>query len=65
MPSNNRYDLQNNSEIEAIESFKLLISNIKSLKDKTWGCPWQKRQSHKSLIPFLFEESNEFIDFFV
>ena len=37
-------------------------SNIKSLKDKTWGCPWQKIQSHKSLIPFLHEESNEFID---
>ena len=39
-----------------------MISNIKSLKDKTWGCPWQKIQSHKSLIPFLNEESSEFID---
>ncbi len=29
---------------------------------KTWGCPWQKMQSHKSLIPFLNEESSEFID---
>jgi len=62
MSSNNRYKLENNSDLETINSFKILISNIKALKDKTWGCPWQKIQSHKSLIPFLHEESNEFID---
>ncbi len=62
MPSNDRYNLQKNSDLETLESFKILISNIKSLKDKNWGCPWQKIQSHKSLIPFLLEESNEFIE---
>ena len=62
MSSNDRYNLQKNSDLETLENFKILISNIKSLKDKTWGCPWQKIQSHKSLIPFLHEESNEFID---
>ena len=62
MSSNDRYNLQKNSDLETLESFKILISNIKSLKDKNWGCPWQKIQSHKSLIPFLHEESNEFID---
>jgi len=62
MPSNYRYKLENNSDLETINSFKILISNIKALKDKTWGCPWQKIQSHISLIPFLYEESNEFID---
>ena len=62
MYSNDRYNSQKNSDLETLESFKILISNIKSLKDKTWGCPWQKIQSHKSLIPFLHEESNEFID---
>ena len=62
MSSNNRYKLENNSDLEIINSFKNLISNIKALKDKTWGCPWQKIQSHISLIPFLYEESNEFID---
>ncbi len=59
MSSNNRYKLENNSDLETINSFKILISNIKALKDKTWGCPWQKIQSHISLIPFLYEESNE------
>ena len=62
MYSNNRYKLENNSDLETLESFKFLISNVKSLKDKTWGCPWQKIQSHKSLIPFLNEESSEFIE---
>ena len=62
MSSNDKYNLQNNSDLETLENFKILISNIKSLKDKTWGCPWQKIQSHKSLIPFLNEESSEFID---
>jgi len=62
MSSNDRYNLQKNSDLETLENFEILISNIKSLKDKTWGCPWQKIQSHKSLIPFLHEESYEFID---
>ncbi len=62
MSSNNKYKLENNSDLETINSFKNLIFNIKALKDKTWGCPWQKIQSHISLIPFLYEESNEFID---
>ena len=62
MSSKDRYNLQKNSDLETLDSFKLLISNVKSLKDKTWGCPWQKMQSHKSLIPFLNEESSEFID---
>jgi len=62
MSSNNRYKVENNSDLETINSFKNLISNIKALKDKTWGCPWQKIQSHISLIPFLYEEINEFID---
>ena len=62
MSSNNSYNYQKNSNLKTLESFKNLISNIKSLKDKNWGCPWQKKQSHISLIPFLNEESSEFID---
>ncbi len=62
MSSNNKYYFQKNSDLETLESFKNLISNVKLLKDKTWGCPWQKIQSHISLIPFLHEESSEFTD---
>ena len=62
MSSKDRYNRKKNPDLETLDSFKLLISNVKSLKDKTLGCPWQKMQSHKSLIPFLNEESSEFID---
>ena len=62
MNLNNGYNNQKGSDQNTLESFKILISNIKYLKDKTWGCPWQKIQSHKSLIPFLNEESSELID---
>jgi len=61
MTSINKYNNENKSELEALENFKILITNIKLLKDKTWGCPWQKIQSHQSLIPFLTEESYEFM----
>ena len=59
MSSNDKYNLQKNSDFKTLESFRILIFNVKSLKDKTWGCPWQKIQSHVSLIPFLYEEINE------
>ncbi|ABM73082.1 MazG family protein [Prochlorococcus marinus str. MIT 9515] len=62
MTPNNCNNNQNDRNLKALENFKILISNIKLLKDKTWGCPWQKKQSHETLIPFLNEESNEFID---
>ena len=62
MTSKNGYNIQNKKDLETLKNFNNLISNIKLLKDKTWGCPWQKAQSHKSLIPFLYEESSEFID---
>jgi len=61
MNSINKYNSENKSELEALENFKILINNIKLLKDKTSGCPWQRIQSHESLIPFLTEESYEFI----
>jgi len=62
MSSNNRYKLEKNSDLETINSFKILITYIKAVKDISLGCPLQKIQSHISLIPFLYEESNEFID---
>ena len=58
----NEFDSEKHSELEALENFKNLMTNIKLLKDKNWGCPWQKIQSHESLIPFLTEESYEFIN---
>tara|TARA_Y100001970_G_scaffold183190_1_gene222795 strand:+ start:128 stop:580 length:453 start_codon:yes stop_codon:yes gene_type:complete len=53
--------LINQSDEEAIDNFKKLIMNIHLLQDEEEGCPWHKSQTHETLIPYLLEESNEFI----
>ena len=62
MTSINGFNKVNKSELKSLENFKILMTNIKLLKEKHWGCPWQKIQSHKSLIPYLIEEVYEFIN---
>ena len=47
---------------ESLKNFAELISNINLLKNKKYGCPWQNMQTHETLIPYLIEESHEFID---
>jgi len=62
MTSINGFNKVNKSELKSLENFKFLMTNIKLLKEEHWGCPWQKIQSHKSLIPYLIEEVYEFIN---
>ncbi len=47
---------------ESLKNFAELITNINLLKNKKYGCPWQNIQTHETLIPYLIEESHEFID---
>ena len=47
---------------ESLKNFAELISNINLLKNEKYGCPWQNMQTHETLIPYLIEESHEFID---
>ena len=35
---------------------------ITKLRDPKEGCPWDKRQTHTSLLPYLIEETYELID---
>jgi tetrapyrrole methylase family protein/MazG family protein len=42
-------------------SFDDLIKIMKKLRSPK-GCPWDKRQTHKSLIKYLKEESEELIE---
>ena len=51
-----------NSDIQSMNNFKELISNVHILRNEEFGCPWQNAQTHDSLIPFLLEESYEFIN---
>lgn len=41
-----------------MDAFSQLYETIKTLRSPE-GCPWDKKQTHQSLLPFLFEEANE------
>ncbi len=49
-------------KIDTLNEFKELLENINAIRDKDEGCPWHKAQTHKSLMPYLLEESYEFIE---
>lgn len=39
-----------------------LIDIVAKLRDPQKGCPWDLKQNHESLLPYLIEESYEFAD---
>lgn len=39
-----------------------LVQVIKELRDPECGCPWDLKQTHQSLLKYLFEESYEYKD---
>ena len=43
------------------ESFSQLVSLMKKLRSKK-GCPWDRAQTHRSLLPYLIEEAYEVLD---
>ncbi|RMG45278.1 MAG: nucleoside triphosphate pyrophosphohydrolase [Candidatus Dadabacteria bacterium] len=47
---------------KAQELFGELLSIIKRLRDPENGCPWDLKQTHKTLKPYLIEESYELLD---
>jgi tetrapyrrole methylase family protein/MazG family protein len=44
-----------------VETFSDLIRLMSRLRSKS-GCPWDREQTHKSLLPYLIEESYEVLD---
>jgi MazG family protein len=42
--------------------FIRLLDVIHKLRDPESGCPWDLKQTHKSLTKYLLEESHEFVD---
>ncbi|MCE5300471.1 MAG: nucleoside triphosphate pyrophosphohydrolase [Spirochaetia bacterium] len=43
------------------DKFRELVSIMKTLRGKK-GCPWDKKQTHKSILPYLIEEAYEYIE---
>ena len=42
-------------------SFEDLVKIMATLRSPG-GCPWDRQQTHQSLLPYLVEESHEYID---
>ena len=42
-----------------VEKFLKLVEILEKLRGEH-GCPWDKKQTHTSLMKYLFEESNEY-----
>mgnify|MGYP003951514117 CR=1 FL=1 len=43
-------------------SINKLRKTIKKLRHPVDGCPWDKKQTHKSLMPYIIEEAYETVD---
>jgi len=48
--------MENNNKVE---KFVKLVEILEKLRGEH-GCPWDKKQTHTSLMKYLFEESNEY-----
>jgi tetrapyrrole methylase family protein / MazG family protein len=46
---------------EKPERFNELVAVMAKLRSKE-GCPWDRKQTHRTLLPFLKEELGEFIE---
>ncbi len=46
---------------KGLKGFEELISIMRRLRAKR-GCPWDRKQTHKTLLPYLLEESYELIE---
>lgn len=44
-----------------MKEFDELVRIIKQLRSPS-GCPWDRKQTHQSLVQYLFEETNEVVD---
>jgi MazG family protein len=47
---------------KASSSFLAFVNVIKTLRTPETGCPWDLEQDHKSLRPYLIEESHEVLE---
>jgi len=47
---------------DSLTALAELIAVVDRLRDPEGGCPWDREQTHASLIPYLLEESHEVAD---
>ena len=51
--------MTNPNQIHSEEKINKLIEVVSALRDPINGCPWDLKQTHLSLIPYVLEEAYE------
>ena len=51
--------MKNTNQVNHEKKIEKLIEVVAALRDPITGCPWDLKQSHLSLIPYVLEEAHE------
>tara|TARA_Y100001968_G_scaffold254312_1_gene240169 strand:- start:160 stop:972 length:813 start_codon:yes stop_codon:yes gene_type:complete len=51
--------MKNTNQVFSKEKIEKLIEVVSYLRDPIHGCPWDRKQTHVSLIPYVLEEAHE------
>ena len=51
--------MQHTNQVNSAKEIHKLIEVVSALRDPINGCPWDLKQTHLSLIPFVLEEAHE------
>jgi len=51
--------MTNTNKINSEEKINKLLEVVSDLRDPSNGCPWDRKQTHLSLIPYVLEEAYE------
>ena len=54
--------MTNTKQVNSEEKINKLIEVVSALRDPIDGCPWDLKQTHLSLIPYILEEAHEVAD---
>ncbi len=52
-------EMKKTNQVNSKEKIEKLIAIVSALRDPLHGCPWDKQQTHVSLIPYVLEEAHE------
>ena len=53
--------MKNTTQLNLEEKMHKLIEVVSALRDPIHGCPWDLKQTHLSLIPYVLEEAHEVV----
>ena len=51
--------MTNTNQVNSKDKIEKLLEAVSALRDPIHGCPWDQKQTHASLIPYVLEEAHE------